>query len=143
MILSTLAESGRVEHLHPAFKLVLDYVKSHDLTKVPAERIALDGDRVFINVDAQRRSRHLRCIAATSTCISRSAVANGWGGVRLRLWQQKVVANPLMWHAILPFTTCRLPLTLMWCRGSSTSCIPKMPMPLLLAAVHCANLWQR
>ena len=51
MILSTLAESGCVEHLHPAFKLVLDYVKSHDLTKVPAGRIALDGDRLFINVD--------------------------------------------------------------------------------------------
>lgn len=51
MILSTLAESGRVEHLHPAFKLVFDYVKSHDLTKVPAGRIALDGDRLFINVD--------------------------------------------------------------------------------------------
>ena len=143
MILSTLAESGRVEHLHPAFKLVLDYVKSHDLTKVPAGRIALDDVRVMMRLCAQRRSRHLRCIAATSTYISRSAVANGWGGVRLRLWSQKVVASPLMWHAILPFTTCRLPLTLMWCRGSSTSCIPKMPMPLLLATVHCANLWQR
>ena len=53
MILSTLAESGRVEHLHPAFKLVFDYVKSHDLTKVPAGRIALDGDRLFINVDVE------------------------------------------------------------------------------------------
>lgn len=51
MILSTLAESGRIESLHPAFKQVFDYVKSHDLTTVAAGRIVLDGDRVFINVD--------------------------------------------------------------------------------------------
>lgn len=38
-------------------KLVFDYVKAHDLTQVPAGRIELDGDRVFINVaDATLKS---------------------------------------------------------------------------------------
>ena len=32
------------------FKQLFDYVKAHDFTHVPAERIVLDGDRLFINV---------------------------------------------------------------------------------------------
>lgn len=64
MILSTLAESGRVEHLHPAFKLVFDYVKSHDLTKVPAGRIALDGDRLVTTQVGMPYSYYDETIAA-------------------------------------------------------------------------------
>ncbi len=50
MILSTLAQSQRIEALHPRFKALFDYIKTHDLTKVPAERITLDGTDLFINV---------------------------------------------------------------------------------------------
>lgn len=50
MILASLQDSARYESLHPAFKTLFDYVKSHDLTQVLAERIVLDGDRLFINV---------------------------------------------------------------------------------------------
>jgi YhcH/YjgK/YiaL family protein len=50
MILSHISDSSRYESLHPLFKQVFDYIKANDLTKVPAERIVLDGDKLFINV---------------------------------------------------------------------------------------------
>ena len=50
MILSHILDSARYEALHPLFKQVFDYIKAHDLLNVPAERIVLDGDKLFINV---------------------------------------------------------------------------------------------
>lgn len=50
MILSHISDSARYESLHPLFKQVFDYIKSHDFLNVPAERIVLDGDKLFINV---------------------------------------------------------------------------------------------
>ena len=50
MILAHLNDSDRYASLHPLFKQLFDYVKAHDFTYVPAERIVLDGDRLFINV---------------------------------------------------------------------------------------------
>ena len=50
MILAHLNDSDRYASLHPLFKQLFDYVKAHDFTHVPAERIVLDGDRLFINV---------------------------------------------------------------------------------------------
>ena len=49
MVLSNLQHSGRVESLHPLFKTVFDYVKSHDLLNTPCGRIELQGDDLFIN----------------------------------------------------------------------------------------------
>lgn len=49
MILTTLADSGRIEPLHPLFKRFFDYVKEHDLLHAPLGRIEVDGDRLFIN----------------------------------------------------------------------------------------------
>lgn len=49
MIISSLADSARVEALHPLFKRFFDYVKTHDLLHAPLGRIELDGDRLFIN----------------------------------------------------------------------------------------------
>ena len=58
MLVSTLVQSARAERLHPLFKKLFDYVKTHDLTKVPAGRIVLQGEELFINVDdATLRSR--------------------------------------------------------------------------------------
>ena len=57
MILAHLNDSDRYVSLHPLFKQLFDYVKAHDFTHVPAERIVLDGDRLFINVaDATLKS---------------------------------------------------------------------------------------
>ena len=50
MILSHISDSSRYESLHPLFKQVFDYIKANDLTQVPAERIVLNGDNLFINV---------------------------------------------------------------------------------------------
>lgn len=49
MVLGQLEHSERIESLHPQFKLVFDYIKSHDLLHAPLERITLDGDKLFIN----------------------------------------------------------------------------------------------
>lgn len=49
MIVSNLQNSGRIEFLHPMFKQLFDYVKSHDLLHTDCGRIELDGDRLFIN----------------------------------------------------------------------------------------------
>lgn len=50
MVIAHLNDSERYASLHPLFKQLFDYVKSHDLSQVPAERITLDGERLFINV---------------------------------------------------------------------------------------------
>ena len=57
MILAHIEDSERYFSLHPLFKHLFDYVKTHDLSQVPAERITLDGERLFINVaDASLKS---------------------------------------------------------------------------------------
>ena len=50
MIISHISDSSRYESLHPLFKQVFDYIKANDLLNAPAERIILDGDKLFINV---------------------------------------------------------------------------------------------
>ena len=49
MILTTLNDSERYEALHPLFKALFHYVKTHDLLNEPTGRIEIDGDRLFIN----------------------------------------------------------------------------------------------
>ena len=49
MIVSNLQNSQRVEHLHPLFKMLFDYVRSHDLLHTELGRIELKGDELFIN----------------------------------------------------------------------------------------------
>ena len=58
MIFNSLLRSERTERLHPLFKQLFDYVRTHDLSQVPAGRIVLQGDDLYINVDdASLRSR--------------------------------------------------------------------------------------
>lgn len=49
MIVSNLKNSQRVEGLHPLFKTLFDYVKSHDLLHADLGRIEIAGDELFIN----------------------------------------------------------------------------------------------
>ncbi|WP_300700279.1 YhcH/YjgK/YiaL family protein [Bacteroides sp.] len=49
MIVSNLQNSGRIEDLHPLFKILFDYVKNHDLLHAELGRIVLDSDNLFIN----------------------------------------------------------------------------------------------
>lgn len=49
MIVTTVKNTDRIESLHPLFKPLFEYVKTHDLTKEPLGRIELDGDNLFIN----------------------------------------------------------------------------------------------
>lgn len=50
MIIDTLKNSARIEALNPHFKKIFDYIKTHDLSAVPAGKIVIDGDDAFINV---------------------------------------------------------------------------------------------
>lgn len=50
MIVSNLANSHRIESLHPHFKRLFDYVKTLSPDNLPAGRITLEGDLVYINV---------------------------------------------------------------------------------------------
>ena len=62
MVIAHLNDSERYASLHPLFKQLFDYVKSHDLSQVPAERITLDGERLFINVaDPTLKAPEDRC----------------------------------------------------------------------------------
>lgn len=49
MIVSNLQNSARVESLHPLFKALFDYVKTHDLLHAEPGRIEIKGDDLFIN----------------------------------------------------------------------------------------------
>ena len=51
MILDTLSNAQRYYALHPLFQQLFEYVLTHDLAEVPAGRITLDGERLFINVN--------------------------------------------------------------------------------------------
>ncbi len=50
MILNSLKDSASVESLHPLFKKAFDYIKATDFSKVPASKIVLDGDKLYISV---------------------------------------------------------------------------------------------
>lgn len=49
MIVSNLQNSQRVESLHPLFKRLFEYVKTHDLLHAELGRIEIEGDALFIN----------------------------------------------------------------------------------------------
>ena len=51
MIIGSLQDCERIEKLYPAFKQVFSFVKTHNYASLPAGRVTLDGDKVFINVD--------------------------------------------------------------------------------------------
>lgn len=58
MIVANLQNSNRIENLHPLFKTLFDYVKTHDLLHTELGRIEVDGDDLFImNINPE-------CVAA-------------------------------------------------------------------------------
>lgn len=50
MIIGKLDDSQRIEGLHPAFKRVFDYIKSHDMLSVSPGKIDIDGENSWINI---------------------------------------------------------------------------------------------
>lgn len=48
MIVLNYQNSDRIECLHPLFKTLFDYVKSHDLLRTALGRIDVMGDDLFI-----------------------------------------------------------------------------------------------
>lgn len=49
MILSNLNDVDTYLPLHPLFRTLVDYLRTHDLLHAPLGRITIDGDRLFIN----------------------------------------------------------------------------------------------
>lgn len=50
MILADIKDRERYYTLIPALRELFDFVLSHDFTDMPAGRVEVDGDRLFINV---------------------------------------------------------------------------------------------
>lgn len=50
MILANMQDAERYYSLHPLLKELFEYVRTHDLSQVPAGRVTLKGDELFINV---------------------------------------------------------------------------------------------
>lgn len=48
MVISNLQNSDRIEPLHPLFKLLFEYVKSHDLLHATLGKVDLEGDILFL-----------------------------------------------------------------------------------------------
>ena len=70
MIHSTLDESARYESLHPRFKEVFDYIKSHDLRAMEPQRLELRGEELFINrIDAPSNPQDEQPIEAHESYI--------------------------------------------------------------------------
>jgi len=46
----TIANSQKYENLHPRFKKAFDWLRTHDLAKLPLGRNAIDGDDIYANV---------------------------------------------------------------------------------------------
>ncbi|HEY9551700.1 MAG TPA: YhcH/YjgK/YiaL family protein [Prevotella sp.] len=50
MILAHLNDSKRYECVHPLFKVLFEYLRTHDLSNAEKGRITLAGDDLYINV---------------------------------------------------------------------------------------------
>ncbi len=63
MIVDVLANSERIEGLNPYFKVVFDYIKTHDLSSMPVGRIDIDGDNAYLKIeDAKGRKPRKPCM---------------------------------------------------------------------------------
>lgn len=51
MIVGNINDCARYEALNGRFKAFFDYVKAHNLMEMPAGRIVLEADNLFINID--------------------------------------------------------------------------------------------
>ena len=50
MILANMTDAARYYGMHPLLRKLFDYVRTHDLSRVPAGRVTIQGDDLFINV---------------------------------------------------------------------------------------------
>jgi YhcH/YjgK/YiaL family protein len=51
MILDTLDQADRYSHLHPLFARAFAFLRSNDLSVLPAGSVAIDEERLYANVD--------------------------------------------------------------------------------------------
>ncbi len=51
MIVAHIQDSIQYYALHPALKILFEYISSHNLLELPNGRIEIDGDKLFINND--------------------------------------------------------------------------------------------
>ena len=78
MIHSTLDESACYESLHPHFKEVFDYIKSHDLRTMEPQRLELRGEELFINrIDAPSNPQDEQPIEAHESYIDIQVLLEG------------------------------------------------------------------
>lgn len=57
MIVDALTSSERIERMNPYFKIVFEYLKTHDLTKMPVGRIDIAGENAYIKIEDAKGRR--------------------------------------------------------------------------------------
>lgn len=57
MVIDILSNSERLEVLNPLFKAVFDFMKTRDLTRLPAGRVDIAGDDAYIKIEDARGRR--------------------------------------------------------------------------------------
>ncbi len=65
MIIDSLKNSAKIECLHPRFKQLFDYVKSHDLTDVVPGRIEIDGDNLWLSISEVQGKQRTEALLET------------------------------------------------------------------------------
>lgn len=53
MIIDTLSRGTRYARMHPLFMRAFEFLASTDLEGLPAGRTAIDGERLYVSVDAE------------------------------------------------------------------------------------------
>lgn len=48
MVIASLKDTEKYESLHPLFHKVFEYIKTHDLHKMPIGKIEIEGEKAFI-----------------------------------------------------------------------------------------------
>lgn len=54
MIIDVIGNMERIEGLNPWFKTVFEYIRTHDLTRLPVGRIDIAGDDAYIKIEDAR-----------------------------------------------------------------------------------------
>ncbi len=63
MIIADLTACHRYYNLHPRMREMLEYIVQHDFSQQEAERILLDGDDLFINLDeVELKTKEQQCL---------------------------------------------------------------------------------
>ena len=141
MIVSNLQNSQRVEKLHPLFKQLFDYVKSHDLLHEELGTIRLDGDNLIVNniypecIPEGKRLLELHHDYIDVHILLEGKETIGWKALE----ELKVERQAMIKRVIVPYMVTFLLLSSISCPDNSSLYIRRTPMLRLSVKAGYAN----